>query len=147
MKIFVDSSILIEYANERRPELLDALLDLSHEIYINNIVVSEFVYKLLGIIAGKSPMSVCESRQIQETLEMYDTVRFLSNFSYLTISKTAMLKSIDYMKNYNLLPNDAMILASCKLENIAILASYDSDFREACQNEGIKLISKVEDLS
>lgn len=36
MKIFVDSSVLIEYANERRPELLDALLDLSHEIYINN---------------------------------------------------------------------------------------------------------------
>jgi len=147
MKIFVDSSVLIEFANERRPELLDALLDSSHELYINNIVVSEFVYKLLGIIAGKSPMSVCESEQIQETLEMYDAVAFLSSFSYLTISKAAMLKSIDYMKNYNLLPNDAMILASCKLENIAILASYDSDFREACQNEGIKLISKVEDLS
>lgn len=147
MKVFVDSSVLIEFANERRPELLDALLDSSHELYINNIVVSEFVYKLLGIIAGKSPMSVCESGQIQETLEMYDAVAFLSSFSYLTISKAAMLKSIDYMKNYNLLPNDAMILASCKLENIAILASYDSDFREACQNEGIKLISKVEDLS
>ncbi len=27
MKIFVDSSVLIEFANERRPELLDALLD------------------------------------------------------------------------------------------------------------------------
>ena len=148
MKVFVDSSVLIEFANERHPaELLDALLDSSHELYINNIVVSEFVYKLLGIIAGKSPMSVCESEQIQETLEMYDAVAFLSSFSYLTISKAAMLKSIDYMKNYNLLPNDAMILASCKLENIAILASYDSDFREACQNEGIKLISKVEDLS
>lgn len=66
MKIFVDSSVLIEFANERRPELLDALLDSSHELYINNIVVSEFVYKLLGIIAGKSPMSVCESEQIQE---------------------------------------------------------------------------------
>lgn len=92
-------------------------------------------------------MSVCESGQIQETLEMHDTVGFLSNFSYSTISRAAMLKSIDYMKNYNLLPNDAMILASCKLENIAILASYDSDFRKACQNEGIKLISKVEDLS
>ena len=64
MKIFVDSSVLIEFANERRPELLDALLDSSHELYINNIVVSEFVYKLLGIIAGKSPMSVCESGQI-----------------------------------------------------------------------------------
>lgn len=147
MKIFVDSSVLIEFANERRPELLDALLDSSHELYINNIVVSEFVYKLLGIIAGKSPMSVCENEQIQETLKMYDAVAFLSSFSYLTISKAAMLKSIDYMKNYNLLPNDAMILASCKLENIAILTSYDSDFREACQNEGIKLISKVEDLS
>lgn len=65
MKVFVDSSVLIEFANERHPaELLDALLDSSHELYINNIVVSEFVYKLLGIIAGKSPMSVCESGQI-----------------------------------------------------------------------------------
>ncbi len=101
----------------------------------------------MGIIAGKSPMSVCESEQIQEILDMYDPVAFLSSFSYLTISKAAMLKSIDYMKNYNLLPNDAMILASCKLENIAVLASYDSDFRKACLNEDIKLISKVEDLS
>jgi predicted nucleic acid-binding protein len=57
-----------------------------------------------------------------------------------------MFQSIDFMKIYNLLPNDALILATCKLENIAILASYDTDFTKACLNEGIKLISKVEDL-
>jgi uncharacterized protein len=146
MKIFVDSSVLIEFENERRPELLDALLTFTHELYINSVVVSEFVYKLLGIIAGKSPMSVCESEQIKETLELHDTVEFLSNFSYLNIPKMAMLLSIGFMKTYNLLPNDALILATCKLENIAVLASYDSDFTKACRKEGIKLISKVEDL-
>ena len=104
------------------------------------------MYKLLGIITGKSPMSVCESGKIYETLELHDTFGFLSNFSYLNISKTVMLQSIDFMKIYNLLPNDALILATCKLENIAILASYDTDFTKACLEEGIKLISKVEDL-
>lgn len=146
MKIFVESSVLIEFANERRPDLFDALLASPHELYINSVVVSEFVYKLLGIIAGKSPMSVCESRQIEATLELHDTVGFLSNFGYLNISKVAMIQSISFMKTYNLLPNDALILATCKLENILVLASYDSDFFKACQKEGIQLISKMEDL-
>jgi uncharacterized protein len=57
-----------------------------------------------------------------------------------------MFQSIDFMKIYNLLPNDALILATCKLENITILATYDTDFTKACLEEGIKLISKVEDL-
>ncbi len=104
------------------------------------------LYKLLGIIAGKSPMSVCKSRQIEATLELHDTVGFLSNFVYLNISKVAMIQSISFMKAYNLLPNDALILATCKLENIPVLASDDSDFFKACQKEGIQLISKMEDL-
>jgi predicted nucleic acid-binding protein len=46
------------------------------------------------------------------------------------------------MKKYNLLPNDAQILATCKIYGIAILASYDSDFATACQEEGITLMSE-----
>lgn len=78
-------------------------------------------------------MSVCESRQIEATLELHDTVGFLSNFGYLNISKVAMIQCISFMKTYTHLPNDALILATCKLENILVLASYDSDFFKACQ--------------
>jgi uncharacterized protein len=48
------------------------------------------------------------------------------------------------MKKHNLLPNDALILASCKIKNIAVLASFDSDFTDACKKEKIQLINTKE---
>jgi len=47
------------------------------------------------------------------------------------------------MKKYNLLLNDAFILATCKLQGIAVLASFDSDFKNACVQEGIVLINNA----
>ncbi len=47
------------------------------------------------------------------------------------------------MKKYNLLPNDAIILASCRENKIKVLASYDSDFKTVCKNENIVLITGI----
>lgn len=109
MKIFVDSSVLIEFENGRRQELFDSLRTSNNDLFISCIVVSEYVYRLLGILAEKSPMSVAESGKIAETLNKHNTQLLLSTFEYLNVSKQAMLSSIDFMKNYNLLPNDALI--------------------------------------
>ena len=49
-----------------------------------------------------------------------------------------------FMANYNLLPNDAIILATCKLHGITQLASHDSDFIIPCQAEGIELLREEE---
>ena len=54
---------------------------------------------------------------------------------------------LHYMAVYNLLPNDALILAICKIRNIGHLASYDSDFATACTGEGIRLVQTVADLT
>ena len=51
------------------------------------------------------------------------------------------------MEQYNLLPNDAIILATCKLNDIPQLASYDADFDAACRDEGIRLIKSISDLN
>jgi len=51
------------------------------------------------------------------------------------------------MSKYNLLPNDALILADCKLNSIDALATYDiRDFSRACKQEEIKLINSISDL-
>ena len=44
------------------------------------------------------------------------------------------------MAKYNLLTNDAIILATCKIHNITKLASHDSDFVNPCEGEGIELL-------
>nr|WP_290902916.1 PIN domain-containing protein [Ferroglobus sp.] len=44
----------------------------------------------------------------------------------------------------NLLPNDALILATCKFYGIKYLISFDNDFRGACEGENMVLIDSVE---
>ena len=90
-------------------------------------------------------MSISESKKIGETLELHETAEFLSAFELLPIPNEAIPTAIDFMKKHNLLPNDALILASCKWQNVAILASHDSDFNNACSKEGIKLIATLAD--
>jgi predicted nucleic acid-binding protein len=51
------------------------------------------------------------------------------------------------MQKYNLLPNDALILATFKIHQIQQIASFDStDFENACLGENIKLVQRIEDL-
>ncbi len=146
MKVFIDSSLLIEFEKQTRPELLDALIKSEHRLYINPIVASEYLYQLLGILGGRSPMSICESGKIDETLAPHDTKAFISGFEILPIPDAALPMAIDLMKMHNLLPNDAIILASCKLQQVRVLASFDTDFLHACVKEGIQLVSDVTDL-
>ncbi|TAG88972.1 MAG: PIN domain-containing protein [Bacteroidetes bacterium] len=141
MNIFVDSSVLIEFEKQTRPQLFLALQNSEHSLYINTIVVSEYLYKLLAIIAQKSPMSVCESKKVRETIEQQDAVGFLAQFEYLPVPVEALPLSIELMKKYNLLPNDALILASCILQGIKVLASHDSDFGAACQAENMLFLN------
>lgn len=63
MKIFLDSSILIEFEKQTNADFFWALQNGDYELYINSIVASEYLYKVIGIIAQKSPMSVCESKK------------------------------------------------------------------------------------
>ncbi len=147
-KIFLDSSILIEFEKQSEKSSLFVLLQNSDfELYINAIVASEYLYKLIGIIAQKSPMAVCESNKIKEIIEQQDIESFLSIFSYLEITEESILFSVDLMKKHNLLPNDAMILATCLLQNIKVLASHDTDFALACQNESILLLKNDIDFN
>jgi predicted nucleic acid-binding protein len=48
------------------------------------------------------------------------------------------------MSKYNLLPNDAIILATCKIHGITELASHDADFTIPCGEEGIELLIEKE---
>ena len=50
------------------------------------------------------------------------------------------------IEHYDLRPNDAIILATCKYYGIKYLISLDNDFPEPCKKEGIVLINSAEKL-
>ena len=142
MKFFVDSNIIIEAFKENYNKeafsILDTLLlsiskGLNLSCYINSIVESEVTFQL--IFKGKSHLS-------KEKLET-----FLLIFQSLEIGGNIRGLFWKYIKEYNLKPNDALILSTCKYYHIPYLVSLDSDFREASEKEKIFLIDSTKKLN
>lgn len=147
MKIFVESSIFVEYIKGNQTELLEYLITSEHELFTNTIVHSEFMFYYLAVIGEKSPLALKESKQIKKILEHHNPIEMFEYFTTLSIDRETELLSYNYMKKYNLLPNDALILATAKLGGMEILASFDKkDFQKPCKSENIKLITSISEL-
>lgn len=147
MRVFVDSSVLIEQMNGRRPELFDALVAAGHELCISSEVVSEYYYHYIGYKGGRSPKSSQVSRKIPEIIAGRDSPSIVEAFVFLPDNEAIVRTSERLMEAYNLLPNDALILAACLAYGIECLASFDADFGPACQREGVRLVSKAEEVA
>jgi uncharacterized protein len=115
---------------------------------INATVLSEFTYYYLAIEGSSSPRTLKEKRFIPRIIRQNNPINLLKLFTYLPDNQSVIDIYLDLMEKYNLLPNDALILATCKIHKISQLASFDkTDFEKACLSEQIKLVQKVEDLS
>ena len=147
MKIFVDSSILVEYLKGSQTDILEKLISSEKELYSNPIVFSEFMFYYLAVIGDKSPLSIKESKQIKTTIEKYNPIDLFLYFTTLPIDNETVLSSYKYMQLYNLLPNDALILATIKHNEIDYFATLDyKDFALPCKKEKIKLIKSLSEI-
>ncbi len=145
--VFVDSSVLIEYYKNTQTELLDRLLDAKEiQICISQIIVSEYLFHCLGVDGGKSPLSVKQSSAIASVLSNGNHAIFLKQYTYLQDSDLLVERVPVLMSKYNLLPNDAVIIATCQLNQIAAIASYDPDFIKACKDLNIMLLQTLADF-
>jgi predicted nucleic acid-binding protein len=146
--LLLDSSILVEYAKNNKTELLDYLLDQTDtELYINSIVLSEYTYHWLANNGKKSPRSLQQSKQIGLLLAEAELGVPLSAYTVLPVDDRIVPIYLDLMQRYNLLPNDALIIATAKLHGIPAIASFDADFMPACQGESIQLIREITDIA
>ncbi len=133
MDIFIDSSIIIEVFKENKEalQIVEIIKDRTNVIpHINSIVVSEVSYFLLK----KTKISVQEIKDL------------LFDYKFLDINKEITNRIFGYLDKYELYPNDAFILATCKYYGIKTLLSMDNDFIKCCLQEKITLINSP-DLS
>ena len=145
--IFVDSSLLVEYIKGSQTEFLDALRnEPDARLFISQTVVSEYLFYHLAELGQKSPRTLKENRRIPGILSAVNPVPFLEQFLWLPDEASMLQPTVDFMSKYNLLPNDALILAACKLHGIKALASFDPDFNAPCQGEGIRLLRTSDDF-
>lgn len=140
-KIFLDSSIFIEPLKGNKVNFYQSLIsDLRLDLFINNIVVSEYLYYILAFNSEVSPKTLQRKGKIRQAMESeFEIINALNNFTSLSGNQSFISQVPQLMAKYNLLPNDATILATCKLHGIK-LASHDSDFIFPCRQENIELI-------
>ena len=114
MKLFFDSSIIIETfkGNEKAVNIIKKIKNLETDIYINEIVFSEVTYQLT----------------VRKSFKLNEVFEFLNNFLFLESNFTLILKAQDYIKKYNLKPNDAIIASSVKYYNLDYLVTLDNDY-------------------
>lgn len=147
-KIVLDSSVLIEYAKNSRPELFEGLLlqeklDLCYGLPI----VSEYLFHYLAIAGNKSPLTIKMNNQIGNILSVGHPMDIFRPLTFLPDSVEMVNEAFYLMQKYNLLSNDALILALCKQHGIKYLASFDTDFVSACVGEDIQLVQSAKDYS
>jgi uncharacterized protein len=122
------------------------LLDIADlELCYCGTVQSEFIFHYLGN-EGKSPLTLKVNQEISEIIKGSQIKMILKPLDYLSDSADFFEIVPDLMSKYNLLPNDAQILAGTILHKIKYLATLDSDFKTACLAEGIEVIDSPEKL-
>ena len=147
-KIFIDSSIFIENfkGNTTAKEILEVAVD-KFDVCINSIVFSEVLFKLMVLKSGKSILTIKSKNLISSLIkELKNYSELLLLFKVLEENKEILNISLRFIEKYNLLTNDALILATCKYYGIDKIVSLDNDFEKATVSENIKLIRSVNDL-
>ncbi|WP_297497956.1 type II toxin-antitoxin system VapC family toxin [Thermococcus sp.] len=136
----VDTSVIVEYLkdNPRAVDLMAELLDEDSVLFINPAVFSEVFYVMMGHYFGKAPRTI--KGKPEKLPEGLDTVfQILSDYAFVEITKETTEIARDLIQKYAMLPNDALILATC-MEHGFSLATLDDDFKLPAGKEGVPLI-------
>ncbi len=134
MKVFFDSNVFLKYLAgiEDAKRLLDRVEHGEWKGYINDIVISEVVYGYLRL-ALNAPRHklgkyiVKYTNRVRELLE-HDIYPLFTDFEHLP-ADIGIDSLIEYMTKYRLLPNDALIVATCRAYGIENIATFDEDFK------------------
>ena len=141
--VFIDSSILVEFIKGSKTQLLNSLIIQQQFVaYINETVVSEFLLYFLAVNGNAAPRTIKSAEKVAEIFEGYSNYTLIKHFAFLSNDENLFTLVPSFMAKYNLLPNDAIILATCKIHGITHLASHDADFILPCRQEGIELLTE-----
>ncbi|WP_290596495.1 MULTISPECIES: type II toxin-antitoxin system VapC family toxin [unclassified Archaeoglobus] len=144
MKIFIDTSVFIRhyYGHEIALKFLDFAIN-ENKAVISPNVIEELFFKLLYIeterIFGKTGRYSVADKFAKYSSE-YEPVRIYLKDFILTaldsdiiemagITKDITESSVDLAFRYGLLPNDALIAATCRHYGIRKIATFDEDFK------------------
>ena len=134
MKVFFDSSIFIKYLAgiEDAKKLIDRVERGEWRGYTSDVVISEVAYGYLRLALNVPRYRLRDYvvkyiDRVRELLEQ-DVYSLFIDFEHLPIS-VGIDRLLEYIVSYKLLPNDALIVATCRTYGIDTIATFDKDFK------------------
>ncbi|CAD5244070.1 type II toxin-antitoxin system VapC family toxin [Thermococcus camini] len=139
--LLIDSSLIVEYfkGNERAVELFESFENEDLALYITETVSSEVTYLLLGYFSKLAPRTI-KGKKGKLPSEIQVVFKALRSFGFVESSQRTLFKAMELIEKYAMLPNDALILATC-IEHGFALATLDEDFFEPAKKEGVELVT------
>ncbi|QDA31235.1 PIN domain-containing protein [Thermococcus indicus] len=140
-ELLVDSSLIVEYfkGSERAVELFESFENEDIALYITETVFSEVTYLLLSYFSKLAPRTL-KGRKDKLPPEIQAVFKALRSFGFIESSQGTLFRAIELIEKYAMLPNDALILATC-IEHGFALATLDEDFIGPAKGEGVELIT------
>jgi len=140
--IFLDSSAILHYLTGD-PQARGIIEEGAQRLAVNSIVYSEVAFNLLKLLYtdkyGQYKFYDMKSRITmldRDILEGYTILQdFLGELQrenklvYLPITLEVVREASNIATKYGLLPNDALIAATCKHYGISVIATFDEDFK------------------
>lgn len=139
--VFLDSSVIIRYfvGDSNAKEVLEGY----SKFAINSIVYSEVAFNLLKLLyvdkyGGyrfydmKSALSGRDSYLLKGYRILYSFIDELlseERLAFLPITLDVIEEAARIAAEYGLLPNDSLIVATCKHYGINTVATFDEDFK------------------
>jgi len=145
VKIFIDTSAFIRhfYGVDDALKLLDFVVN-QNEAVISHNVIEETFFKLLYLeterIFGKTGKFILKEKFRKNTREYQKVRKYMRKFlianirsgiiGLVDINEEIISDFVEIAFNYTLLPNDALIAATCKHHGIRKLATFNGDFKQ-----------------
>ena len=144
MRVFIDTSVFIRhyYGVDESIKLLNFALNENNAVISPNVVEETF-FKLLYIeterIFGKTGKHTVKNRLKKHREKFRNVERYMNDFIFESIESgivdlmdtnhEILGRSIEIGFRYGLLPNDALIAATCRHYGINKIATFDEDFK------------------
>ncbi len=130
----IDTNVIIKYytGDLEARKALEPVINGEITGFINNIIFSEVIFILLKLLTDMKAYELKRKPElVKEIIKKIDKqIMFLREyFIELEVNESVKQISIEVMRQYGLLPNDALIASTCKHYGIEKIITFGEDFK------------------
>ncbi|NOY11937.1 MAG: PIN domain-containing protein [Archaeoglobi archaeon] len=130
--VFIDSTLFLKVleGDSRAKETFLKLYE-KEKLYRNAVVFSEVLFVWLKLSTGKKSYELRKFPElVRSSLLDFQKVRSFIDLAHsLPLTEEIEDLASEFIFHYGLLPNDALIAATCKHYGINKIATFDDDFK------------------